>query len=265
MPISLDEAINLLVAKLRDAPDMDVPNADNRRRNDCDLWVIDAATDWWREQPGHEPNEEPPDIEIATFYDAAWELSRRGILRSGPAFPRGRYTGRSDGEGYSLTVHGREWIAHYDQPGPFPVDSGRFAVLITPFAERFGQGFSQRANEAVGCYRALNYLACCAMSGAACESILLALAIEKKNDEPMVLNLYRRAGGRAKILSLLITNQTPRIGGAISTTSHLLSFWRDETAHGTATTVGEFEAHDAMSRLLRFAQFADAEWDAITN
>ncbi len=148
---------------------------------------------------------------------------------------------------------------------PFPLDPGRFAAIITPYAARFGQGFLQRANEAAGCYRALNYLACCAMTGAACESILLALAIEKDGDEGRVLNLYRRAGGRQRILDLLTGQQTERIRAAVTTASNLLSFWRDETAHGAATAVGEFEAHDAMSRLLRFAQFADAEWDAITN
>ncbi len=226
--------------------------------------VNDVVGAWWRAQPGREPIGDPPEIECAPFYDGAWELSRRGILRGGPAFPRGRYMGHAEGDGYSLTAHGREWIAHYDQPGPFPVDPGRFAAIITPYAARFGQGFLQRANEAAGCYRALNYLACCAMCGAACESILLALAIQRTGDEAAVLKEYRSAGGRKKILNMLSGQQTERIRGAIVTASNLLSFWRDETAHGTATAVGEFEAHDAMSRLLRFAQFADAEWDAIT-
>ena len=103
------------------------------------------------------------------------------------------------------------------------------------------------------------------MTGAACESILLALAIKKNGDEAAVLKMYRSAGGRKRILDLLSGQQTERIRLAITTASNLLSFWRDETAHGTATAVGEFEAHEAMSRLLRFAQFVDAESDAITN
>ncbi len=265
MPISLDEAINLIVERLRTAPVPDAPGANNLRPHNCDLWVSDVAKAWWHAQPGRRPIGRPPEIECAPFHDGAWELSRRGILRPGPAFPFGIHTGHSLGDGYSLTSHGIEWIAHYNQPGPFPLDPGRFAAIITPYAARFGQGFLQRANEAAGCYRALNYLACCAMTGAACESILLALAIKKNGDEAAVLKMYRSAGGRKRILDLLSGQQTERIRIAITTASNLLSFWRDETAHGTATAVGEFEAHDAMSRLLRFAQFVESESDAITN
>ena len=168
MPISLDEAISLVVEGLRNAPEPDAQNAPNQRPYDCDLWVCNVARTWWQAQPGYVENVNLPEIESAPFYDAAWELSRRGILRTGPAFALGGHMGNTPGDGYSLTAHGREWIAHYDQPGPFPLDPGRFAAIITPYAARFGQGFSQRANEAAGCYRALNYLACCAMSGAAC-------------------------------------------------------------------------------------------------
>ena len=50
----------------------------------------------------------------------------------------------------------------------------------------------------------------------------------------------------------------------IRTAMNLLSYWRDEAAHGGRPAITEIEAHDAMSRLLRFAQFVAAEWETLT-
>jgi hypothetical protein len=40
--------------------------------------------------------------------------------------------------------------------------------------------------------------------------------------------------------------------------------WRDETAHGIASNVSEIEAHEAIARLLRFAQFTCDNWNELT-
>ena len=79
--------------------------------------------------------------------------------------------------------------------------------MIAPFGPIFGSGFQQRANEAIRCYGAHAYLACCVMCGASAESILLNLAIAKDGDEQRVLNKYRAANGRRTLENLVIGQQ----------------------------------------------------------
>jgi hypothetical protein len=259
LPISLDEAIAVIVAELRGAAQPDARVAHDRRPYGCDLWVkFSAQTHLQR------PGEELRASDLQPFYDAAWELSRRGVLRPGPACPRGQNNANTAGEGFSLTAFGRDWVERYDQPGPFPLDPGRFAAILSPYADLFGRGFEERASEAAGCYRTLNYLACCSMCGAACESILLALAIGKKGDEEAVLSVYLARDGRRKLIDLIVSNLPGWLSGGIRTASSLLSYWRDASSHGHAAGIGEFQAHDALSRLLRFAQLTHDEWDTIT-
>jgi hypothetical protein len=173
------------------------------------------------------------------------------------------------GDGFSLTAFGRSWVERYDQPGPFPLDPGRFAAILSPYVDLFGPGFEERASEAAGCYRALNYLACCSMCGAACESILLALAIGKRGgDERAVLSVYLARDGRRKLIDLIVSNLPGWLSEAIRTASGLLSYWRDASSHGHAIGIGEFQAHEALSRLLRAAMcqgaFASASKPAET-
>lgn len=120
MPISIDEAIAVIVTTLMQAPAPGGDRAGVLRAYGCDLWVYLVAEQHWRGSGQRQPGARPPENEAAPFYDAAWELSRRGVLRAGPAFPLGQYTGRSDGDGYSLTEFGREWVARFNQSGPFP-------------------------------------------------------------------------------------------------------------------------------------------------
>ena len=98
------------------------------------------------------------------FLDAAWELCRRGILR--PSVARFGAQGVGDGNGYSLTSLGRDWIA---DPERSPMATGRMPQLFGGLSRRLGPGFLQRANEAVQCHTQGTYLACCAMCGAAAE------------------------------------------------------------------------------------------------
>jgi hypothetical protein len=41
-------------------------------------------------------------------------------------------------------------------------------------------------------------------------------------------------------------------------------FWRDDAAHGLASRISEMEAHEAISRLLRLAQFVTDNWPELT-
>jgi len=62
--------------------------------------------------------------------------------------------------------------------------------------------------EAIKCRNAEAWLACCAMSGAAAESVLLALAIAKVGNEEHVLQAYRQSSGRQRVLKLVVGQAT---------------------------------------------------------
>lgn len=197
------------------------------------------------------------------FYDAAWELCRRGILRPSLAKKSGQATDSGgSGDGYSLTEFGRTWLA--DGGIPVPVAPGRMQEVFGKLADRLGAGFYQRAIEAAITYKLGANLACCAMCGAAVESILLAAAVAKTDNEDNVLELYRSAQGRRRLQDLIVGKAPRAIAGPFATASSLLSFWRDEASHGQHSTISEMEAHEALARLLRFAQFAADNWKEIT-
>jgi len=76
-----------------------------------------------------------------------------------------------------------------------PIEKGRFAELLDSSGKRFGNAFRERSQEAIRCYGANAYFACCAMCGAAAESIIIAVAVTKTGDETKVLRDYQSAGG----------------------------------------------------------------------
>jgi hypothetical protein len=144
------------------------------------------------------------------FYAAAWELCRRGSLRPSVRDSTGPFTTiGAPGNGYSITPMGERWLAAVDPRLHIPTEPSRVAEIFARFS-KFGPGFDQRAQEAVKCYNALAYLACCAMCGAAAESILLAVAIERRGDADAVLRDYRTGGGRTRVERNLLG----QVGGA---------------------------------------------------
>lgn len=200
------------------------------------------------------------------FYAAAWELCRKGVLRPGvKAFNEQVTTDGQGGAGYSLTPSGQRWLADMDEVLIVPVEPTRQARMLEPFAARFGPGFAQRAQEAVRCYQATAYLACCSMSGAAAESVLLATAIEKQGDENAVLRAYKSANGRRRAENMVIGTVAEPLAGRFKSFTDLLNYWRDDASHGAATTISEIEAYDALSRLLRFTHLVDDHWDDLTS
>jgi hypothetical protein len=102
------------------------------------------------------------------------------------------------------------------------------------------------------------------MSGAAAESILLAVAIAKSGDEPSVMKIYEGAHGRRKIVDAIVGQARAAIASPFRSATGLLSYWRDDAAHGVVSNISEIEAHEALSRLLRFAQFANDNWVELT-
>ncbi|HEY8947342.1 MAG TPA: hypothetical protein VIM56_00505 [Rhizomicrobium sp.] len=199
-----------------------------------------------------------------TFFEAAWDLCRRGILRPGILRLGGQGTAEgASGYGYSVTALGRRWIQE-NSTDLFLSDTGRLSQLFERLSAQFGTGFLQRANEAARCYQFCSYLACCAMCGAAVESVLLAVAIEKLESEEKVLTIYRAAQGRKKLVDAVVGKARQSISGPFATGAGLLAYWRDEAAHGLASTITEIEAHEALGRLIRFAQFSSDNWLSLT-
>lgn len=200
-----------------------------------------------------------------SFYAAAWELCRKGILRPGIKRHGEQVTDDgSGGNGYSITPLGREWLKKAGQYDYVPVDPGRFARLLDNFSPRFGSGFQERCQEALRCYNAQAYVACCAMCGAAAESIVLSIAVKKTGDEGEILKTYSSAGGRGRIENLIIGKKDKSIQDEFRGYLILLKYWRDIAAHGRVSEIKDPEAYTSLALLLRFAQFANDRWDELT-
>jgi predicted ATPase len=171
--------------------------------------------------------------------------------------------GNYDGGGYTVTAHGRRWI----DDGASAILLGgpdRISQLFEKLSERLGPAFLQRATEAAHCHAFGVYVACCAMCGAAAESILLAVAITKTGDEKAILSSYRAAIGRQRVVNSIVGQARQPVADSFRIATGLLSYWRDDAAHGLASTISEIEAHEALARLLRFAQFTTDNWDELT-
>lgn len=107
------------------------------------------------------------------------------------------------------------------------------------------------------------------MCGAASESILLAVAIEKKGEEEVVRK-YQSTNGR-KNVEQMITAQQPdhnthinRINEEFHSYTSLIKYWRDDAAHGMDSPIGEGEAFSSLILLLRYAGFANDKWTELT-
>lgn len=200
------------------------------------------------------------------FIVAAWRLSRHGIIAPASTYIELKYTNYVEaGNKFIVTEYGAEWIkglSDYDTP---PNEYGHFSQLLARHDSKLGKGYQARSQEALRSYRSQNYLACCAMCGAAAESITLALAIAKKGNEQEMLKMYGSSGGRSKIENFLIANQDGHITRNLPNYTTLLNDWRDISAHGDTPIVGEEEAFTALLLLLRYAKFAEERWDRIVS
>ncbi len=198
------------------------------------------------------------------FADAAWEMARRGIVRPGVRGANMQATDDgSAGFGFSVTPFGRQWVAETGHETFVPTEPGRFAELLQPYRARFGPGFYERSQEAIRCYGAHAYLACCAMCGAAAESILLAAAIAKDGDQEAVLREYQTANGRGRVQTRLVGQASAPLKKEFAAFMTLLKYWRDIAAHGTASDIAENEAFTSLALLLRLAIFANDNWDTL--
>src|SRR5579885_1107917 len=195
------------------------------------------------------------------FFDAAWELCRRGIVR--PGVRRANDQAVDDG-GYSLTSLGRAALPGLDVTSVLLAQPGSLAATFQQYEGRFGGGFLQRAQEAIKCRNAEAWLACCDMVGAAAESVLLALAIAKLGTEAQALALYKRANGRQLLLNAIVGQANAQRRDALTTFAGIVSLWRDEAAHGQRSPISTANADEALRQLLHMCQWVDREWQNLT-
>ena len=144
-------------------------------------------------------NPDHPEVRevLHAVWPAAWDLSRRGILRPGINAFGAQSLSDGLGNGYSITPFGEERL-RADRTDFLPTEHGRFGQMLAPYREKFGDAFHERGQEAMRCYSANAFLACCVLCGAAAEAVLLTAAAKKIGEEE-ALKEYRGATGRSKI------------------------------------------------------------------
>ena len=74
------------------------------------------------------------------------------------------------------------------------------------------------------------------MVGAAAESVLLAVAIQKEGDEEQVLRTYRSTRGRQAVLNMIEGQAIAPTRNMLTTFAGIFSLWRDDAAHGHEQT-----------------------------
>lgn len=258
--ITLDDATKQLITWLR------APDYDNYPKYGYDIYLPSLITVYLNKKQIDHLEIDKKLISLSPlFYNAAWELCRRGIIRPGISHYRNQSTDDGNaGNGYSITPFGHQWLQEESNNDFVPTEPERFARMIEPYKEKFGKGFHQRVQEAIRCYGAHAYLACCAMCGAAAESILLRTAIAKTKDEAKILKSYHSAHGRRNIENILIGQANQQLKDELKGFNSLLKYWRDDAAHGQISKINENEAYTAISMLLRFAMFIVNRWEELT-
>jgi hypothetical protein len=251
--MELDEAIAILLELLR---------AGRAGSYGYDLYAREGAREAARRQqlpPGYD---ERVIIELSPlFYEAAWELCRCGIVRPGV---RGANEQSVAEGGYSITIAGRAALAALDPTTVLLSQPGSLAAALAAYGARFGEGFHQRSLEAIKCRNAEAWLAFCVMTGAGAESVLLALAVAKVGDEEQVLTAYKRAGGRQRVLNLVVAQANAVRRDTLTTFTGIISLWRDEAAHGRATPLETANADEGLRQLLHMCQWVEREWAELT-
>lgn len=264
---TLDEAIAFTLGVLRERAAANARGSLGRQtpagsHYGYDIYAPTAARQWAiaQSQQGSNHWERAAQEASGTFFEATWELCRRGLLR--PGVRATSTQGVNDGGGYCLTRYGETWLAEAEEAHFIALQPGALAAAFARFRERFGETYHQRVQEALRCRSAEAWLAACAMVGAAAESLMLTLAIARTGSEDSVLRSYATRDGRKAVLNLILGQAPRHIAQPLGAGLTLLSYWRD-TVHGQAVPVSSPETEQALRELLTLSQFAFEHWDDI--
>ena len=252
--LTIDDAIEFMIAEV--ASNQNIGGSSSTKRYNFNLLML-IQEYIRRDKPTEELSkllEHAPEYS-RVFLDAAHELFRRGIVRLGPIGFEPKQTRYSLETHYVLTDFGRTWI-EARMNGRIPsAEPGRYVQLIGEYSRLFGSGFQQRATEAIKCYQAQAYLACCAMAGAAAESLLLHVAVQKTGNEEYVLGEYRSSGGAGKTKNLILQGLANRERQHFEGIHELIKYWRDESSHGIESNLSELEAFMSLYSLIRHSTY----------
>jgi len=256
--MNTEDATNFLTKYIRNPP----PVSSNFG---YDIYIPNVIPAYLREIGANENDRNAGRDLSPHFYAAAWELCRRGIIRPGINMMKAQSTEEgSAGDGYSVTPIGRQWLSESDDDNYVPTEPSRFSEILKPYKDRFGPQFFERSQEAIRCYGAHAYLACCVMCGAAAESILLATAIKKANDEDKILKMYNTAQGRSRVEKYLLGSVREQLKREVTGYLALLKYWRDQASHGAAVNIGDDESYISLTSLIRFAIYVNKWWGDLT-
>lgn len=198
------------------------------------------------------------------YIAAVWELVRRGILV--PGLRRTEHgLLESSGTEFRITEYGERFLEADSTGTVLPSEHGRFMRHLESHAHRFRSSYVARASEALACYRATVFYACCAMCGAAAESILLSLSIAQAGNEDAVLRDYRTSQGTSKLIRRLSAQKNSVLHQRLEQFHDIIKYWRDEAAHAMSGQIDEEQAFISLLLLLRLARFADERWDELVS
>ena len=265
---TLDEAIIFTLAQLRDSDGADAVAAAGARMRAAgssygyDVYAPTLARKWALGESDNPTTWDRAARDASgAFFEATWELCRRGILR--PGVRAISEQGVNDGGGYCLTSYGREWLREATEEHFVSLQPGALAAAFERYRGKFGAGYYQRAQEAIRCRSAEAWLGAVTMVGAAAESILLALAIARNGEEDSVMRAYMARDGRKGVLNMLTNQASPALARALTSGMSLLSYWRDTSGHAQALAISSSEAEQALRELLTLSQFASDNWDEL--
>jgi hypothetical protein len=96
-----------------------------------EVYIPNVILSYLQNEEGRpEPSDDRKQGVSSAFYEAAWELCRRGILRFGVVrLGAQETTDGSAGNGYSITQFGRIWMAESDQDAFVPTEPERFGHM----------------------------------------------------------------------------------------------------------------------------------------
>lgn len=207
-----------------------------------------------------------PRLEVNTepFFAAAWTLVARGILAPLPAGgpDQGLQAHVTD---FLVTERGKRWLTESRDEAVLPAEYARFAAALVSYESKLGIVYRERALEAVNCYHANCFYACCVMAGASSEAILLELVTAKTNDRASAEKELRSAKGRQKLVDALKQQRNGLEQRVLDHFVDLSAYFRDDAAHGAGAPIDEMGAHLALMTLLRLARFSVERWAALTS